>query len=537
MSGEPSDAPDAISTRTFLGRKKVDPETGKFSNSEDAIPKSSFIHKKKVDPETGRPSDAADAIPLSTFSNRKKVDPKTGLSSDAPDAISYGAFQNRKKKVDPKTGKSSDASNAVLYSVYYANKKVDPKTGKPSDAEDAINNGAYLQRKRKQKNQSIDSAPRKRKRNDEIKDSPNKKARQDNISALQDKDLIENDSSLVMVFNAALVREIIAQQECLLKNNDPIMVEDENLQPITELNTEEFEKVAKILRGSSQAESNCAYLTECFLRYLLTSKIPTQPAPDEEASLKYFRVNYDKEPMPVQVKLEPDSLKSTINIPTTMTIYQSTIERNSSLGSLVPMGEIPQELNGVIDFTVPPTFDLDNYQQTSVLYSQLNAQLMREAKENGGYLFGMCNLGRCSRFVNRPSHMIAFYATDKDLIYIDCQNEKPLFKDLCTVFKFNQGKGTTIDTFGELVFYAPVSLLQEKMSLELPSSHSTQVLSDEQSMQIDEAHLAPVQIDTVEKSSSVLHASQKHTLFNQSSLIKTDNGKHSDFIEKSYSSR
>ena len=73
--------------------------------------------RRKVDPITGETSEASNAISYSKFKDRKKVNPLTGKPSKADNAISYSAFKNR-SKVDPFTGKPSSADNAISYSAY-----------------------------------------------------------------------------------------------------------------------------------------------------------------------------------------------------------------------------------------------------------------------------------------------------------------------------------------------------------------------------------------------------------------------------------
>ena len=69
-------------------------------------------NRKKVDPITGEQSDAPDAITRNTFNKRKKVDPFTGKGSEAPNTIPRKEIY-RIRPVDPVIGKSTDAENAI----------------------------------------------------------------------------------------------------------------------------------------------------------------------------------------------------------------------------------------------------------------------------------------------------------------------------------------------------------------------------------------------------------------------------------------
>ncbi len=67
--------------------------------------------------------------------------------------------------------------------------------------------------------------------------------------------------------------------------------------------------------------------------------------------------------------------------------------------------------------------------------------LKARGHSRGGYVFGMLNLARCGAHVDKAGHMIAFYATNDEVVYIDCQNNKtPIFSDLQSVFRFPTGK-------------------------------------------------------------------------------------------------
>ena len=228
-------------------------------------------------------------------------------------------------------------------------------------------------------------------------------------------------------------------------------------QPVLQLNREAFKNVAKKLRGAyNERRDDCAHLAQFFIDYLLTGKIPCQSKNRKEAASEHFCADIITEVIQVDIKIEPDSSKASKKV--TM-ITQSTIRRGTLFGKYAPLAEIPQQINGKIDLTVPPIYDIENYPQKNIRFDKINDALKDEAKENGGISFGMVNMGRCGKYaIQLPGHTIVYYATSDEVVFIDCQGQEEniVFDNIELEFQFAKKKTRVHqDTFGTIVFYTP----------------------------------------------------------------------------------
>ena len=401
ITGELSNEPNAISCATFNNRKKVDPVTGEPSAETNAISIAVFKKRKKVDPVTGEPSAEPNAISIATFKARKRVDPDTGEPSAEPNSISIATFNARKKKVNPVTGEPSIKSNAIPYNIFRNRQKVDPVTGELSKEPNAIAYTVYRKRKYKNKANAHSLV---------------------NLDLLADVPIkIEPDVSLVTTPN----------------------------KPILELDRKNFKKVAAILRGESNRTDDCAYLVHAFIDYLTTGNMPSQPALMQAPSLDQVTFGYFTEQVPLSIKSE---LSMAISSESVETVTHSWIERNTALGNYTSVGEIPQEINGTFDLTVPPIYDVDHAIQKSAMYNELNTVLQAEARSNGGISFGMVNIAPSGEDVDALWHCMVYYATSSEAVYIDCQQkDNSVFENIEERFLFKMNQRT----IGNIVFYTP----------------------------------------------------------------------------------
>ena len=423
ITGKPSTAEDAIFRATYKDRKrkKVDPLTGKPSDGEDAIHHTVFIDRKKLDPLTGEPSTAANAVSRAVFRSQRKVDPVTGKPSTADDAIPYAKFK-REKRVDPITGEPSTAANAITYAVFHRKKKVDPITGKPSDAPDAIPYDTYR------------GILKMRKKVDPVTGEPSTAA---------------NAISYV-AFRARIRRQ--KPKDIEIKQEPETPLNRLVLQP----DREAFSRVASILRGKGMSPDNCVHLVQAFIDYLLTGEEPTQSVDGKSASFEQATFLYYTDKMPVEVKSEPkdDALVRTSK--TVEMVTSSWIDRNTSFGAYAPLGQTTREIDGQLDLTVPPIFDVDYFTQKSVAFTALNETLKEEAQANGGVSFGMVDVVRCGKYVQGLRHCIIYYATSTEVLYVDCQDKAPIIEKIEYAYGFVAAlKRVSPDTFGNIVFYTP----------------------------------------------------------------------------------
>ncbi|WP_419419142.1 hypothetical protein ACNVED_11405 [Legionella sp. D16C41] len=103
-------------------------QRAEVSNSPIKSPKqkSKRSKPKMVDPNTGNPSNAPDAVTYSTYYNSRLVDPNTGNLSNASNAVPRSTYYQY-RLVDPNTGNLSNASNAVPYRRYITHKELEAK--------------------------------------------------------------------------------------------------------------------------------------------------------------------------------------------------------------------------------------------------------------------------------------------------------------------------------------------------------------------------------------------------------------------------
>lgn len=470
-----SDRSDAIASSTLRGRQKVDPVTRERSDAPGAISRSALRMKRLVDPISGEDSSAPGAVPYYKYRDQLPVNKYTGLSCDAsdPDAVRYSTWRSQ-QPVNKRNGEAcaADHPDAVPFHKYRELQPVNKLTGKKCEPDDPYATTRYEYKASKKKIKALDPASEKTSETlDAIADATRSEKKYVNS---ENGDPCDYDHPKAITREAHRSRLRRAKAKLAKAVAAAIKTEQEDAQlakiskVVTQLDRENFKKVARILRGDDQTPDNCAYLVKAFIDYLLTAEMPTQPAPANPASLEQLTFVYLTGKTGVEIKSEPSEFDPPRKVRMVESIVTSWIDRNTLFGTYAPAGEIPREDGeGRVDLTATPTYDIDYYEQNTILFTELNTALKNEAKNNGGVSFGMVDIAPCGKYVKELRHCIAYYATSDEVVFIDCQEPEPVFEKIEDVFAFVAiKKRVSVDTFGNDVFYTPLcpNLTKDKES-------------------------------------------------------------------------
>ncbi len=136
---------------------------------------------------------------------------------------------------------------------------------------------------------------------------------------------------------------------------------------------DEVYKVIKILRGNSNCNHNCSYLTKDLVEYFRTGIIPENPSSISDVSDIQVSVLIDN----IKPKKEESILINNIKHKKEKPywgITKSIIDRGSTSINNLPCNTT---FNDIIDLDDNKIYDVDNYTQKSVHVSEINYYLIQ----------------------------------------------------------------------------------------------------------------------------------------------------------------
>lgn len=239
---------------------------------------------------------------------------------------------------------------------------------------------------------------------------------------------------------------------------------------VTTFNQGEVMEVVKILRGNNNVKNNCVHLSTDLLKYFRTGQRPQKPSISKTSisddifqSVPHYQTLLAKFGSPYSTVVKSVIVKTRGDFPLLSTQRSIAIKKDD---------QHPNQIHSWIIYDAAP------YQQQSAEYSNINNVLMLEAKKNSHHVsFGVIFL-YISYWINpyqpmqpqinnlqlQPGHMICYFATDKQVWYIDChhidgitqQDHGTIFSDLTQKYLFSSTTSNNqIQAYGDVIFYIP----------------------------------------------------------------------------------
>lgn len=211
--------------------------------------------------------------------------------------------------------------------------------------------------------------------------------------------------------------------------------------------------IIKILRTDNDIADNCTHVASDLVTYFKTGIIPTTPSITTPST----SIDFD-------VLTTSDWIKKE-NGTKYLGMVKSTVCLDNTSISNIPCDILPTQLpDGTLDLD-SELINVDNFTQRMASITHINNCLKNVATENGqGISFGFICIGRCGKYIDKAGHMLVYFATEVDVMYIDAQlyngidqiDNGCIFSDLTDRFEFADTKKINIDVFGEYVFYIPI---------------------------------------------------------------------------------
>ena len=216
--------------------------------------------------------------------------------------------------------------------------------------------------------------------------------------------------------------------------------------------------VIKILRADNDIADNCTHVASDLVTYFKTGIIPTTPSVTTAST----SIDFDVLTTSNWIKKE--------NGTKYLGIVKSIVCLNNTAISNIPCDVLPKQLpDGTLDLD-SELMDVDNFTQRISQVTHINDCLKNVATENEqGISFGFICIGRCGKYIDKAGHMLVYFATETNIMYIDAQlyngidhiDNGCIFSDLTDRFEFADTKKINIDVFGEYVFYIPIGPKEE----------------------------------------------------------------------------
>lgn len=146
----------------------------------------------------------------------------------------------------------------------------------------------------------------------------------------------------------------------------------------------------------------------------------------------------------------------------------SIVDRNTFFGAYAPAQEIPFQDGNTIDLSKPPIIAVDSYYERHAPYTEIEAALIKEASQ-ADCKIAIGTIGLERKIQKEIGHLLVYYATEKKVIYIDCQAfdgetlegdpiiETTLRKEFYFDGDINPNRRSKEDCFCPRVFYTPMN--------------------------------------------------------------------------------